>query len=299
MAGAHAWGIRAIEALQGWGSPALDLLFKGLTFLGSEQLYLLIFPFLFWSLDMRLGARLGVLFLLSGTLNLLLKDLFALPRPFELAPGINLVSASGYGLPSGHAQSAVVLWGSLARAYRRPWTPWAAACLILLVGLSRVYLGVHFPTDVLAGWAVGGACLAAAARLSRAGPPALRARFAWGLTAASAAAGGVLLLDSGEEVVSLVGAFWGFAAGVLCLRRFFSLDTAGTVSRRLLRVPVGLAPLLAIYLGLGAVFPGAGEPAYLPFRFLLYALVGAWVGLGAPLAFRAVGLAPGRQGLAD
>ena len=59
---------------------------------------------------------------------------------------------SSFGLPSGHAQNAVVVWGMLALWIRKTWAWIAGVIIILLIGLSRIYLGVHFPTDVLGGW---------------------------------------------------------------------------------------------------------------------------------------------------
>ncbi len=151
---------------------------KGLSALGSEGFFLVLFPFLYWCLDSRLGLRLAVVYFLSSFLNHALKQVLAQPRPADLLPGIALVEQPGYGLPSGHAQGAVVLWGLLTvQAVRRGalarscgvgrWL-WAPAALLMLgIGLSRVYLGVHFPTDVLAGWAIGAAVLAAAAGVLR------------------------------------------------------------------------------------------------------------------------------------
>jgi membrane-associated phospholipid phosphatase len=314
------WGLAVIHRLQLFRSPGLDLLMRGFTFLGNESFFLLLFPFLCWCLDSRLGLRLAVAYSLSGYLNYVLKQALAQPRPVDLVPGIALIEASGFGLPSGHAQGAVVLWGLLAlhavwHGFRRwLWAP--AATLMLAVGLSRVYLGVHFPTDVLAGWAVGALVLGAAAWvLRRAGlprltepsapPPAVRLRglrlraprlrvlpwWAW-LLAVSLPAGAALPLQPGKDAVAMVAALWGFVTGHVLRRRFFPGGEEGSPIRRLLRLPVGLAVLLALYLGLKALFPGEGRALYLPLRFTRYALAGAWTALGAPLLFRQIGLGP-------
>jgi hypothetical protein len=58
-------------------------------------------------------------------------------------------------MPSGHAQDAASIWGLLAVSLRRWWMTVAAVVMILMIGLSRIYLGVHFAHDVLGGWAVG------------------------------------------------------------------------------------------------------------------------------------------------
>jgi len=274
---------------------------KGFTFLGDEEFFLLLFPFLYWCLDSRLGLRLAVLFFLSGYLNYILKQALARPRPFELAPGINLIEEPGYGLPSGHAQGAVVLWGLLALHGRRRWLWAPAVALMLAVGLSRVYLGVHFPTDVLGGWLVGAAVLAASAWVLRRLAdhrqaafylPARPSRLPWWawILVASLSAGAALAALPDKDTVAMIAALWGFGIGYILLRRFFPGGEGGTLIQRLLRLPLGLAVLLGLYLGLKPLFPAEGQALYLPLRFVRYALVGAWGALGAPLLFRRIGL---------
>jgi membrane-associated phospholipid phosphatase len=104
-----------------------------------------------------------------------IKFLLARPRP----AGGGLVSVSSYSWPSGHATSSIALYGALAvlalrRAPPAARPPIVAGLLVLLavIGATRVYLGVHYPTDVVAGWVLGGAWLLGAARLgSAAGEP--------------------------------------------------------------------------------------------------------------------------------
>jgi undecaprenyl-diphosphatase len=287
---------------------------KGFSFLGNEAFFVLLFPCLYWCLDSRLGLRLAVVYFLSGYLNHALKHAFAQPRPADLAPGIALVDTSGYGLPSGHAQGAVVLWGLLALhgilrgAKRWIWVP--AALLMLAIGLSRVYLGVHFPTDVLAGWAVGAVVLGVAAWVLRRLPawepdpgPALRQAGArcpaparrlpwWARIPATALLGAaaVALLPE-KDSVAMVAGIWGFVTGHILRRRHLRGGEEATAARRLLRLPAGLAVLLGLYLGLKSLFPVEGQALYLPLRFARYFLVGAWTALGAPFLFRWIGLA--------
>lgn len=85
-------------------------------------------------------------------LNVAIKQIFAAPRP-DLLPHLDIVHT--YSFPSGHAAGNLVMFGALAMlaARRSAWV--AAVALILLIGASRVWLGVHWPSDVLAGWAEG------------------------------------------------------------------------------------------------------------------------------------------------
>ena len=97
------WGLDLIVVIQQVRGPALDSIFRAITFSGAEEFYLLLLPVLFWCVDFGLGARVGLFLLLSSYLNVYLKDLFHQPRPFDLDPSLQLTPAEGYGLPSGHA----------------------------------------------------------------------------------------------------------------------------------------------------------------------------------------------------
>ena len=109
--------------------------------------------------DFYLGIRVGILFLLSVYVNTGAKEIFQQPRPFDILPEIQKAYASGYGFPSGHAQSSLVVWGSIAYWKKQTWVRNLSVLLILLIGFSRIYLGVHFPTDILGGWLFGGLIL--------------------------------------------------------------------------------------------------------------------------------------------
>jgi len=153
------WGLNFIIMVQQIDTPLLDSFFRAVTSLGDELFYLLLFPFLLWCVDFYLGIRVGIIFLLSVYLNTGLKEIFQQPRPFEILPEIQKVHASGYGFPSGHAQSSLVVWGSIAYWKKQIWIRNLSVLLILLIGFSRIYLGVHFPTDILGGWLIGGLIL--------------------------------------------------------------------------------------------------------------------------------------------
>ena len=154
------WGLDFIEAVQRMGSPTMDAFFRCITLLGDELFFLLLLPFFLWCVDFPMGIRLGCYVLLSQYVNIVAKDLFRLPRPAYYRPELARVEQGGYGLPSGHAQTTMTLWGSVAVWAGKAWVRVAAAVLILMVGFSRIYLGVHFPTDVLAGWGIGAVLLA-------------------------------------------------------------------------------------------------------------------------------------------
>jgi hypothetical protein len=228
-----------------------------------------------------------------------------------------------FGIPSGHAQQAVAIWGFAAGSIRRGWAWVVAIVLMLLIGLSRPFLGAHFFLDILAGWLIGGLLLWGFLRFWE--PVAARIRpLATGkkiLYALLLSLGFVLLgallvagigdfqmpaswlenaLRAGDElpeplalsgILTSAGTLFGMLSGLAWLDSRGGWQASGPWIKRIARYLVGILGLLVIWYGLGTVFP-RGETLW-PFvlRFIRYGLLGIWVAAGAPLFFRATRLA--------
>ncbi len=322
------WGIDLILILQR-ASPGLDGGMRALSFLGEENFFLILIPFLYWCVDTAWGMRaLGVL-VLSDFTNGLIKGAFHAPRPYWIDPRVKALSAeTSYGIPSGHAQNAAALWGLLARAVNKT-SAWAAALiLVLAISLSRVYLGVHFPHDVIGGWIIGAVMLAVwlwaeprvgdwlkpkplvaqigaalalsvlmlgmmfAMRMAVAGvvdPPS------WETQAASAAPprAGRPATDprNMDGLFVTLGVVFGAGAGFALMRRYTPFDPRGPWWKRLVRLALGLAVLVGLRVALGAIFPHEPLGVEMLFRYVRYALMGLWMIWLAPWVFIRIGLA--------
>ncbi len=294
MEAMYAWGIDVIQAIQTIASPGLTTVMKILTQVGSEYFYILFLPILFWCIDERFGARFGLVFLFSTFVNSWLKAAFAQPRPFNLEPSVGLSHESSYGLPSGHAQGNSTFWGLLAPRIRKPWGLILAIVIPLAIGFTRLYLGVHFPTDVFLGLALGwGIAIASAvfgdriAALVSAWNPRLK------IIVAAALALGMNALNM--EDTSMPGAFFGTALGIVFMSSRLGFDaSSGSLAKKASRFLVGLLVLVIIYAGGKLAFPGEGESLYALFRFLRYGLMGFWISFGAPWLFLRMKLADPR-----
>lgn len=324
-------GIRFIIFLQGLGDWLAGPL-RFLSTLGNEQFFLLVMPILYWCVDAAIGLRVGILLLVSNSLNGVFKLLFQAPRPYFYSSLVRALSSeTSFGLPSGHAQNSAAVWGLLAALVQRRWPryrrlAWLLAILLaFLIGFSRIYLGVHFPHDVLAGWALGALLVWAFLKLespvkdwlARQGT-ASRLLAAFGASLLLLLLAGAARLSLGdwtvpqewldniakagenlplpnplalEGIVTSAGALFGLAAGVIWLQAQGGFLSAGTWVKRLARFPIGLAGVLLLRYGLGAIFPD-GE-ALLPYllRFVRYSLIGFWMAGLAPWAFVRLGLA--------
>lgn len=280
------WGIEVVLWFQ-QASPDLDLLFKGFTFLGGEAFFLIILPFFYWCADRRTGVRLLVVFLISAYLNSAAKILADQPRPFEYDSRVKAIAtATGGGFPSGHTQSAVVLWGYLAYCYRHKPVWIITAILIIGVPLSRIYLGVHFPTDVFGGYIIGLIVLLGFIKLV----PLIESRlaatgFGWRIGIALILPAILILMSPLADRYCLTAgsALLGFCCGVVLERHWVGFKTGGIWWKQVSRYLVGLIVLVCVWLGLKIAFKGL-EPDSV-FRVIRYTAVGLWCSLGAPWLF--------------
>ncbi len=151
-----------------WESPLLTRYFNAITDLGDRVAFAVLSVILFAYFYFRKGnlifaVQALVVLLIAGALNFWLKDLIARPRP-EAAHEFGISTLS---FPSGHAMSSIAFYGFLIhltwRIYKSQLKKVAITTILVLfiisIGLSRVYLQVHYPSDVLAGFAAGGICL--------------------------------------------------------------------------------------------------------------------------------------------
>jgi hypothetical protein len=154
MGGETVSGLDIIRAVQSIHSPLLDSIFLKITDLHSENVYLLLLPLLYWLYDKRMARYLTSVFILSFWSNDVLKDLFHTARPSPNDVRVVRPEPS-YSFPSGHSMTPLMFWGGMAMHLRKAWFTALAAAVIFLIGLSRLYLGVHWPVDILGGWAIG------------------------------------------------------------------------------------------------------------------------------------------------
>ena len=280
-------GIELIRWLEPYRAPALTRLLMIVSDLGSMFGYLLMLPIIWWGFSWKVGARIFVALVLSVYLNSLIKEVVALPRPFVYADDVTHLRTPGeYSFPSGHAQHAAVFWGLLAlhfRKRRKRWFTGLAATIIFLIGFSRVYLGVHFPSDVIAGWALGATIAWAYARWFR---PVVDWASQLELSSQTLLALGVpallALIHPSRNAAIAMGGLAG-ALGGLAFAYHKGLYPEGerSLNRRSWLV-VGLAGLPVLYFLLRLLSPGSESFYYHLYLWARFAAIGIWVSFLVP-----------------
>lgn len=142
-----------LKALASLRNPVLDKLMQGVTYLGEELVFMAVALILFWCVDKWKGYFILAVGFIGTILNQFLKLAFRVPRPWVKDPSFEIVEsarngAGGYSFPSGHTQNAVGTFGGIARGTKKTWLRVVLIVLSCLIAFSRMYLGVHYPTDV-------------------------------------------------------------------------------------------------------------------------------------------------------
>jgi membrane-associated phospholipid phosphatase len=297
------WGLDCIRLIQGWANPPLTVFMRLMTALGSAGVYIVIVCFVYWCVDEKRGLHLGIMMLISIWINLSLKWALDQPRPFFAGydPSVGMISEKLGGFPSGHAQNTLVALTIICSWLTRKWAYIAAAFVCLLVGLSRVYLGVHFPTDVVGGWLIGGIILVVyflahkriAALLANGG-------FRGGMYASAALAFVMILYRPSAELLMSGGTILGFGAGYCLCKNYFNFSASAPGNRTgvfrylalLVRFLLGITVFALLYVVTEKITGGMYNSGnYQLVVFLRFALLGLWISAGAPWLFRFLRLA--------
>jgi membrane-associated phospholipid phosphatase len=314
----HQYELPIIEALQNLAKN-LQPLWNAITFLGDETFYLLFMPLIYWCVDAMAGLRIGVMLLLSAFSNGFLKMIFKSPRPYWLSEKISAgAEHNSFGLPSGHAMNSAAVWGWTARETGKTWVKWVLGILVFLIGFSRIALGVHFISDVLMGWLVGllliwlfarnlagwGKTFSKMSLLNLLGLVSLSSGLmillpvlvkvfstAWQVPADWIERAGPIDPMNLEFSLTVAGLWFGMLAGFsIFMHKKGILQSQQGDWQKIARYLLGLAGVLALYAGLGALFPKDMGLISMILRYFRYMLIGLWISWGSPLLFEKLGI---------
>ena len=151
-----AFELQFLKWLESIRTGFLTAVFEGITILGEETLIILLVVALWFAVDSRLAQKVFFVTICSTGLNGVVKNIAQVPRPFD--KGITPVrqeTATGFSFPSGHTQNFATCSTLFAIQLKKKWFTVLVSVLMALVAFSRLYLGVHYPSDVIVGLAFG------------------------------------------------------------------------------------------------------------------------------------------------
>lgn len=280
------WGIDVVLWFQKF-SPMLDLPFEFFSYTGNEIFYLLFLPIIVWSINRQIGIRLLVLVLVSTYINSIAKLIFDQPRPFNYDSRVkDLMHAPGGGLPSGHTQNALVFWSYIAASFKRQWLWVLAAVMMVFVPISRVYLGAHFPTDLLGGYLLGIIMLVLFIKLE---PPVIdwlkQKSFKVHLLLSVLIPIFMVVIapEIDPAITGIAGVLIGVFVGLSLEQKQGAFKIPKLLAKKITSYFIGTVILFAFYVGLKLAFAGL-EPQPV-FRIIRYTLIGFHMTFLAPWIF--------------
>ncbi len=318
-------GLQFIVSLQQNWDWSFSLM-KILSFMGTQEFYLLFMPIILWSIDYGFGFRIGVMLMTAGSITEIFKIALVQPRPYWVSLEVNPLSKAetGFGLPSGHSALPISIYGLMAATIKQRRVTFTLLTLVALIGISRMVLGMHFPQDVLGGWLLGLLLLGLFLKYE----PAVKAWFSerslnskistMFIITALVSALAILIATSinpdsvpaewytnalasypddpihplnPESVITSTGALFGLTAGWFLFNQKGSFNTKGSFGQHLGRIVIGILGVLVFWRGLDAVFPAGADLLGWSFRYVRYALTTAWISGGAPWVFNKLKLA--------
>ncbi|EMB23464.1 hypothetical protein HMPREF9723_00602 [Treponema denticola OTK] len=318
----HQWGIEVIRTVQNFSTPFLNEIMKIFTDASTYGFVVFIVGLYLWCIDYKKGLHLAYAAAFTSGLNGGIKRILKIPRPFTHAPEIMLKSIGGFSTPSGHSSISAFIYpavlfykpfreklskdAQLARPQKNGTASGklkiaAAIILPLLVGFSRVYLGVHYPTDVLLGWGLGAFIFlsmmfflpAIEAKLSTLNrteedPQNIKFKKTASIRFTLAAFFSFILIFISREKVTEAGAILGLAFGNIRIfeNSKYSFDASkGSFLQKFLRFIIGSAlsciPILIFYL----LKIDSSYAQYRLYRFLEFFAVGLIASGLAPIIF--------------
>ena len=250
------WEVALMQWIQSWIGPVGTAIAAVITEMGDQLVCVAVLGFLYWCWEKEYGKYVGLNVLVGITLNPMVKNIFLRRRPYFDNPGIQClkpvksgadiydISAQGFSFPSGHSTNAVALYTSLGRYKKNKILTVIGIVLPLLVGISRFCLGVHYPTDVICGWAMGLIVVFLVPALQR----AIKNRLAfYGLLVLIALPGWFYCKSA--DYYTAFGILIGFIFAVEFEERFVKFENTRNVLRCILRIVLGVG----VYFGLNTL----------------------------------------------
>lgn len=256
----------------------LTVFFTTVTMMAENLFLVLLLAALYWLVDKQKSRRLAWFMLFNGVANGMMKSIVNMPRPFDqgVVKPIRMETATGSSFPSGHTQTATSFWMGSMFILKTNASIILGSIMIILTALSRLYLGVHWPMDVVAAIAFGIIFTYFANLLIDE-----EGKFTeFHVILSSLLCLLVLIFKVEADLYKTVAALWGLCIGSYLENKYIQFEVKGSRRYQITKIVMGLIGILVIYVGISKLLP-----AQKVVSMIKYALVIIWIMAGAPYLF--------------
>ena len=289
--------INILKFFQSIRNPILNAFFLILTISTEVPVIVILTAIMYWCINKKYGQKLLFTLIPNIVINTGIKEFVKAPRPIGTTglESLRVSTATGYSFPSGHTQTATTFWTSLIIIFRKKWIYILGSVMILGVGLSRLYLGVHWPIDVICGWIFGILFTVIFAKIFdivdknknyKLLPLVLIPFIIF------------IFIVKSESYIKMFGLLVGFVLGYIIEDKFIKFKTIDDYKKEVnfsskvdtnkdyivknaYRFILGIFTLLAVYLILNYIIP-----EYMIFNFIRYLIISLYAVAGVPALFK-------------
>ncbi len=279
------FNIEIIKAIQSFSNPILDRSAEYITMLGEEAFFIVIIAVMFWCINKKFAYRLGFILISSMVLNGCIKETLKVPRVFgtEGIRTLRVKTATGYSFPSGHTQGTASFWISVMSNTSTKWNYILGIIIIVLVGFSRIYLGVHRPVDIIGAIVISIIWVYIGNKIfdfvEQGGKKSVLLILIIPMIIG-------LLVFKGHDYYASVGTVVGFFLGYIVESNYINFNEKSSLLGNIFKLVLGISVILLIKVALKKILP-----EYLISDCIRYIFIGLWMTAGAPYLFKKIGIA--------
>ena len=259
--------LEILRGIQSISNPFFDIFFQLITMFGEQVILISIISTIYWTINKSFGEYIAYSVLTSVLVNNTLKDIFKMKRPIGES-GIRSLreeTATGYSFPSGHTQGASSFYGAIAIYLKKKSIYIITSIIVFLVGFSRLYLGVHYPKDVIFGLIFGVVISVLSYYLfNKVNNKVLLYIITFIIFIPA------LTFANSADFIKGMGTYLGFILGIIIERKYVSFSVNVTMRKKILRVLLGLIILIGLKSGLKLIFPTGLIFDFIRYIFLPY-----------------------------
>lgn len=283
--------VEIVEFFHNMQNTFLDYFFNFISFIGEDYVYITLIVILYYGMDKKLGERVAFTLITASAFNTILKETFRTPRPFEKYPdritNLRAHTTSGYSFPSGHTQVFASVLFIIGYHIKKHWVYVAFLTLVILMAISRMYLGVHFFEDVVISLILGILYAYLVHWIYKKFDQDSGQMFKIYLLVSIPLLTGLFAIQT-KTYITTLGMYGGFVLAMWYEHRFVQFTVTKNIAHKIIRIVLGLIIMLSIQVGFKEIYASVfkNDSIILMFDFIRYFLL-VFVGLGLyPQAFR-------------